>query len=72
MSSRPTSVRKANCSSRTRRTGKLVESLAFDTDEWAPRRIVIDAGADDTYYLGIKGPDARIRNAVLDRPDPVE
>ena len=37
-----------------------------------PRRIVIDDVADDTYYLGIKGPDARIRNAVLDRPDPVE
>ena len=52
--------------------GQTVESLAFDTDEWAPRRIVIDVVADDTYYLGIKGPDARIRNAVLDRPDPVE
>ena len=52
--------------------GQTVESLTFDTDEWTPRRIVIDAVADDTYYLGIKGPDARIRNAVLDRPDPVE
>lgn len=38
--------------------GQTVESLAFDTDEWTPRRIVIDAVADDTYYLGIKGPDA--------------
>ena len=36
--------------------GQTVESLTFDTDEWTPRRIVIDAVADDTYYLGIKRP----------------
>lgn len=45
--------------------GRTLKSVKFKARDWTPQTITVEVDADDTYYLGITGRDAKIRQAGL-------
>lgn len=46
-------------------SGEPAGTAAIETETWAPQTLRVRIPESGTYFLGIRGADARIRNAVL-------
>ena len=46
-------------------TGETIGVSSFETGEWTPQTLSVRIPEDGTYYLGVRGSDARIRKAAV-------